>query len=153
GKHQSQPGLPQPKLPNHTEPWGATVTPKPAPRMPPPVRGDRGVPLLPSAGWPLGFNTKLKVHEFGEPCVVLFVTHAYPRWSNARFPGPLIKKSGSSLPESLTLTVTVQASGMVTNCGVYKLLSSVNAHIPSTFCQGSRARFARAWAVLLGGAS
>src|SRR5436189_6291804 len=78
GKHQSQPGLPQPKLPNHTEPWGATVNPKPAPRMPPPVRGDRGVPLLPSAGWPLGFNTKLKVHELGEPCVVLFVTHAYP---------------------------------------------------------------------------
>src|SRR5438045_2196432 len=127
GKHQSQPGLLQAKLPNHTEPWGATVTPKPAPRMPPPVRGDRGVPLLPSASWSLGFNTKLKVHEFGEPCVVLFVTHAYPRWSNARFPGPLIKKSGSSLPESLTLTVTVQASGMVTNCGVYKLLSSVNA--------------------------
>src|SRR5213082_1324734 len=92
-----------------------------------PVGGDRGVPLLPSAGWPLGFNTKLKVHELGEPCVVLFVTHAYPRSSNARFPGPLIKKSGSSLPESLTLTVTVQASGMVTNCGVYKLLSSVNA--------------------------
>src|SRR5437667_7076933 len=126
-KPQSQPALPQPKLPNHTEPRGSTVTPKPAPRMPPPVRGDRGVPLLPSAGWPLGFNTKLKVHEFGEPCVVLFVTHAYPRWSNARFPGPLIKKSGSSLPESLTLTVTFQASGMVTNCGVYKLLSSVNA--------------------------
>src|SRR5438034_9498558 len=127
GKHQSQSGLPQPKLPNHTEPWGATVTPKPAPRMPSPVRGDRGVPLLPSAGWPLGFNTKLKVLEFGEPCVVLFVTHAYPRWSNARFPGPLIKKSGSSLPESLTLTVTVHASSNLTSDGEYKMRSSMNA--------------------------
>src|SRR5437763_15030274 len=82
GKHQSQPGLPQPKLPNHTEPWGATVTPKPAPRMPPPVRGDRGVPLLPSAGWPLDFNTKLKVHEFGEPCVVF--THAASKLASDR---------------------------------------------------------------------
>src|SRR5256886_16909155 len=78
GKHESQSGLPQPKLPNHTEPWGATVTPKPPPRMPPPVRGDRGAPLLPAAGLPLGFNTKFKVHELGEPCVGSFVTTQNP---------------------------------------------------------------------------
>src|SRR5947208_5165006 len=113
GKHQSQSGLPQPKLPNHTEPWGATVTPKPAPRMPPPVRGDRGVPLLPSAGWPLGFNTKLKVHELGEPCVVLFVTHAYPRSPDEICPVALIKKPGASVAESLTLSLNVRAASIV----------------------------------------
>ena len=47
--------------------------------------------------------------------------------SNARFPGPLIRRSGSSLPESLILTVTVQASGMVTSGGAYKLLSNVKS--------------------------
>ena len=51
----------------------------------------------------------------------------------------------------MILTVTVHASGMVTSGGAYKLLSNVNAKIPSTFCPGSRARFARACAVLLGG--
>src|SRR4029453_15135895 len=119
--------------------------------MPPPVRGDRGVRFLPSAGWPLGLNTKLKLLEFGVPWNVLFVTHAYPRLSNTMFPGPLIRKSGSSLPESLTLTVTVQASGLVTSGGAYKLLSNVSAKIASTFCPGSRARFANASAVLCGG--
>ena len=82
--------------------------------------------FLPSAGWPLGLNTKLKLLEFGVPWNVLFVTHAYPCLSNAMFPGPLIRKSGSSLPESLTLTVTVQASGLVTSGGAYKLLSNVS---------------------------
>src|SRR5437773_7133146 len=121
GKHQSQSGLPQPKLPNHTEPWGATVTPKPAPRMPPPVRGDRGVPFLPSAGWPLGLNTKLKRLELGVPWIVLFVTHPYPRSSNARLPGPPISMLSS--PELLTLIVTVHASGIVPSGGAYTLLS------------------------------
>src|SRR5215471_11642574 len=119
--------------------------------MPPPVRGDRGVPFVPSAGCPVGLNTKLNVPEHGVPWMELFVTHAYPRWSNAILPGPLIRRSDSSLPESFTLTVTVQASGMLTSGGAYKLLSNVSSKIRSTFCPGSRARFARAWAVLLGG--
>ena len=67
------------------------------------------------------------------------------------FPGPLIRRSGSSLPESLILTVTVQASGIVTSGGSYKSLSNVSAKIRTTFCPGSRARFARACAVLFGG--
>src|SRR5207247_3723505 len=53
--------------------------------------------------------------------------------------------------ELLTWTVTVQASGMVTSGGSYKSLSNVSANIPSTFCPGSRARFANASAVLCGG--
>src|SRR6184192_4619952 len=40
---------------------------------------------------------------------------------------------------------------MVTSGGAYKSLSNVNAKIPSTFCPGSRARFANASAVLCGG--
>ena len=119
--------LPQPKFPNHAEPRGSMVTPKPPPRTPPPVRGDRGVPFLPSAGCPLGLNTKLNPPEHGVPWIVLFVTHAYPRLSNARFPGPLMRKSGSSLPESLIFTVTVHASGMVSSGGAYKLLSNVKS--------------------------
>src|SRR3954447_5642846 len=118
---------PQPKLPNHAEPCGSIVTPKPPPRSPPPVKGERGVPFLPFAGWPLGLSTTAARLEYGVPCLVLFVTHAYPLSSNARFPGPLIRRSCSSLPESLILTVTVQASGIVTSGGVYKLLSNVNA--------------------------
>src|SRR5438477_5652985 len=81
--------------------------------------------------------------------MTLLVTQAYPRLSNARFPGPPIRMLSS--PESLTLTVTVHASGMVTSGGAYKLLSNVSAKIPSTFCPGSRARFANASAVLCGG--
>src|SRR4030095_2394208 len=47
---------PQPKLPNHTSPRGSIVTPKHVPRRSPPVRGDTGVPFLPSAGRPLGLS-------------------------------------------------------------------------------------------------
>src|SRR5256885_7314209 len=72
-------------------------------------------------------NTKLKLLEFGVPWNVLFVNQAYPRLSNVTFPGPLIRESGSSLTETLNLTVTVQASGMVTSGGSYKSLSNVNA--------------------------
>src|SRR5215211_1658520 len=84
--------MPQPKLPNHAEPRGSMVTPKPAPSTPPPVNGERGVPFVPSAGLPLGLKTTLNLPEFGVPWTVLFVTHAYPRRSNARFPGPLISR-------------------------------------------------------------
>src|SRR5262249_46915601 len=119
--------LPQPKLPNHAEPRGSTVTPKPVPRMPPPVSGDLGVPFLPSAGCPLGLKARTYALESGVPCVVLLVTHAYPRWSKARFPGPPINWSGSSLPESFTLTVTVQASGPTRRGGAYTSLSNVKA--------------------------
>src|SRR5260370_17986285 len=85
---------PQPKLPNHAEPRGSIVTPKPVPRMPPPVNGERGVPFLPSAGCPLGLNARTYLLEYGVPCLVLFVTHAYPLCSNVRFPGPLINRPG-----------------------------------------------------------
>src|SRR5690242_4662723 len=47
----SQPSQgPHPKLPNHANPRGSTVTPKPVPSRPPPVTGDTGVPLAPSEG-------------------------------------------------------------------------------------------------------
>src|SRR5262249_11863063 len=94
-------------------------------------------------------NTKLKLLEHGVPWNVLFVTHAYPLWSNAMFPGPLIRRLSS--PESLILTVTVHASGIVISGGSYKSLSNVSAKIPSTFCPGSRARLASASAVFCGG--
>src|SRR6266403_5525245 len=83
--------------------------------------------------------------------MTLLVTQAYPRSSNARFPGPPNRSSLASLPESFTLTVTVHASGISSSDGAYKLLSNVSAYIPSTFPPGSRARFANAWAILCGG--
>ena len=119
--------MPQPKLPNHTEPCGSIVTPKPPPKTPPPVKGESGVLSAPSAGWPLGLNTRLNLQELGVPWTVLLLTQAYPRLSNARFPGPLIRRRGWSLPESFTFTVTVQASGIRMSRGAYKLLSKLSA--------------------------
>src|SRR5437762_3574485 len=80
-----------------------------------------------SAGLPLGFSTIMVRLEFGVPWTVLLVIQAYPRSSNARFPGPPNRRSASSLPESFTLTVTVQASGISTSGGEYKSLNNVNA--------------------------
>ena len=74
GSHVLQ--LPQPKLPNHAKPCGSMVTPKPVPRSPPPFTGERGVPFLPSAGWPFGSSTTATRLESGVPCFVLFVTQA-----------------------------------------------------------------------------
>ena len=42
--------LPQPKLPDQILPRRSIATPNPDPRMPPPVIGDKGVLLRPSAG-------------------------------------------------------------------------------------------------------
>ena len=80
--------LPQPKLPVQMRPTESTVTPKPPPTMPPPVTGERAVPLAPSAGEPSGLSTTTQVAEFGVPCTVLIVIHAYPLRSKMMLPGP-----------------------------------------------------------------
>jgi hypothetical protein len=73
--------------------------------------GEDGVPFVPSAGRPSGCSTITTSLEPVVPWTTLFVTHAKPRASKARLPGPPKSFSLSSLPESFTFTTTVHASG------------------------------------------
>ena len=60
--------LPQPKFPNQAEPRGSMVTPKPPPRTPPPIRGDRGVPFAAIGRLPIGL--KYQVENTGAWCAL-----------------------------------------------------------------------------------
>src|SRR5262245_58968145 len=118
GKQKGQSGGPQPKLLAHTKPCGSTVTPYPPPKRPPPVTGESGVPLVPSDGFPFGWRTTMNWLENGVPWCTLLVIQAYPLESNVRLPSPANK--WRSLPVSLTLTVTVHASGILSSAGSYE---------------------------------
>ena len=85
---------------------GSIVMPKPPPRVPPPKSGDLG-PL--AAGAPLGWSTVMNFEELGVFAMVLLVTQAVPLSSNTSWAGPPIMFF--RLPELLTTTVSVKASG------------------------------------------
>lgn len=82
--------------------------PKPDPKIPPPVIGENGVKLTPSAGCPFGFKTIKHCDEYEYPCTTLLLIHIYPFLSNATFAGP--PNGHELLPVLLNLIAIVNAS-------------------------------------------
>jgi hypothetical protein len=52
------------------------ATPKPEPKMPPPVIGEGGVLAKPVEGLPFGCSTIKQLEELGVPCITLLLIQA-----------------------------------------------------------------------------
>src|ERR1700742_4150017 len=81
-----------------------TATPKPGPKIPPPIIGEI------SAGDPSGLNTRQCPPELGVPCLKLLVTQALLSLSNTVYAVPAIRKFME--PESFILIASVHWFGI-----------------------------------------